>query len=59
MIILTAPQSVETYTEMAESIGERYHGEGIEDFTSEEWLELCDFAEDLLYSAGIKKEGDA
>jgi hypothetical protein len=55
MITLTTPQWIETYTHIAQEIGERYHC--TEDFESDEWVELCNFAEEMMASAGIARQG--
>ena len=52
MITLTASQWVETYIHIAQEIGERYHN--VQDFESDEWVELCNFAEDIMHSAGMR-----
>jgi hypothetical protein len=56
MITLTSPQWIETYTHIAQEIGARYHC--VEDFESDEWVELCNFAEEIMHSAGINMDTD-
>lgn len=51
MITLTKSEWVETYIHIAQEIGERYHC--IADFQSDEWVDLCNFAEEIMHSAGI------
>jgi len=52
---LTALQWVETYCHIAEEIGERFHGDGYFDLDEDERLEIIDFAEGILHSAGFTK----
>ena len=54
-IILPAEIWVETYCHIAEEIGARYHGDGYFDLNEDERLELIDFAEGILHSAGFTK----
>jgi len=55
MAELTAEIWVETYCHIAEEIGARYHGDGYHDLNEDERLELIDFAEGILHSAGFTK----
>ena len=59
-IILPAEIWVETYCHIAEEIGARFYpeeddGDGYLDLDEDERLELIDFAEGILYSAGFIK----
>ena len=56
MLTLTKTEWVETYIHIAQEIGDRYHC--IEDFQSDEWVELCNFAEEIMHSAGINMGGE-
>ena len=52
---LTVSEWVEAYCHIAEEIAARYHGDGYSDFDEDERLELIDFAEGILHSAGFTK----